>query len=175
VRTASEDERGKIAEAWWLTSRFTEEIEADLQRYYGLDFIDLFVPGSRLTWRKLLVLVHHLPPESAVNTAIRNNTSEDVLSRAGAKYDPVKASWSAVESLLALLVDETRNQTWTYVQSKTDKRIARPTPIRRPGVGTTRRERAIPLEAAQRMDPRLRGLSDEEAQRKLDEILGRRG
>jgi hypothetical protein len=97
---------------------------------------------------------------------------ESVMARAGAKHDPTKSSWSAVESLLALLVDELRNQTWTYVQSKSQKRIARPTPIRRPGIDTRRRERAISLQAAQRMDPRLRGLSDEEAQSKLDEILG---
>jgi hypothetical protein len=175
VRTPGAHERGKISEAWWITSRFAEEIEADLQRYYGLDFVKLFVPGSGLTWRKLLVLVRHLPPESAVNTAIRNTMPESVMARAGAKHDPTKSSWSALESLVALLIDEVRQQTWTYVQSKSEKRVARPTPIRRPGVGTARRERSIKLEAAQRMDPRLRGLSDEEAQAKLDEILGMRG
>jgi hypothetical protein len=174
VRTAGANERGKIREACWITSRFAEEIEADLQRYYGLDFVSLFVPGSGLTWRKLLVLVHHLPPESAVNTAIRNTMPDSVMAREGAKHDPTKSSWSAVESLLALLIDEIRQQTWTYVQSKSEKRIARPTPIKRPGIGA-RRERAISLEAAQRMDPRLRGLSDEEAQRRLDEILGVKG
>jgi hypothetical protein len=120
-------------------------------------------------------LVHHLPPESAVNTAIRNNTPESVMARAGAKHDPAKSNWSALESLLALLIDELRQQTWVYVQSKSDKRIARPTPIRRPGAVSARRERSISLEAAQRMDPRLRGLSEEEAQHKLDEILGVRG
>jgi hypothetical protein len=175
VRATGAHERGKIAEAWWLTSRFAEEIEADLHRYYGLDFVDLFVKGSRLTWRKLLVLVRHLPPESAVNTAIRNTMPESVMARAGAKNDPAKSSWSSMESLMALLIDELRQQTWVYVQSKSDKRIARPAPIRRPGINTARRERKISLEAAQRMDPRLRGLSEEEAQRKLDEILGVRG
>jgi hypothetical protein len=167
-------QRGKIAEAWWLTSQFAEEIEADLQRYYGLDFVDLFVKGSRLTWRKLLILVHHLPPESAVNTAIRNQTPDSIMARNGSKLDPAMSSWSALESLIALLIDEVRQQTWAYIQMRSDKRIPRPASVPRPGL-SARRERAIPLEVAQRMDPRLRGLSDEEAQAKLDEMLGVRG
>jgi hypothetical protein len=164
-------QRGKINEIAWLTSLFTEEIEADLQRYYGLDFTDLFIPGTRLTWRKLLVLIHHLPPESAVNTAVRNKLPDSIMARQGAKLDPAKSTWSSLESLMALLIDEIRQQTWTYVQSKSEKRVPRPTPIRRPGL-PERRERTITLEAAQRLDPRLSGLSEEEAQRKLDNILG---
>ena len=58
------DDSGKISEALWITSRYAEEIECDLQRYYGLDYRDLFLRDTRLTWRRLLVLLRHLPPES---------------------------------------------------------------------------------------------------------------
>lgn len=172
MRPPGPDVSGKIAEAWWLTSRFSEAIEADLQRYYGLDFVDLFVPGSGLTWRKLLVLVHHLPPESAVNTAIRNATPEDVMAAQGAKYDPKRANWSSLESLIALLIDEVRNNTWVYAQSMSKSKIARPSPIPRPGV-SGRRRRTISLASAQRLDPRLRGLEEAEAQAMLDRIKGK--
>lgn len=171
MRQGGATQRGKIREVAWLTSSFTEEIEADLQRYYGLDFTDLFVPGSRLTWRKLLVLVHHLPMESAVNTAIRNGMPDSIMARNDAKQDPAKSSWSSLESLVALLVDEIRQQTWVYVQSHSEKRVPRPTQVRRPGL-SVRRERTLTLEAAQRLDPRLRGLSDEDAQQQLDSIFG---
>jgi hypothetical protein len=172
VWSAGQDVHGKIDEALWLTSEYPEEIEADLHRYYRLDFVDLWRPGSSLTWRKLLVLVHHLPPEAAVNTAIRNDVPEHELARRGSEANPEQASWSSLESLIALLIDEVRSQTWAYIQMKTDKRVPRPTPIRRPGV-SGRRERTITLASAQRLDPRLRGLSDQEAQQRLDEILGR--
>jgi len=123
-----------------------------------------------LTWRKLLVLLHHLPPESALTTAMRNDTPEKILSRA--ESDPASSRWSGMETLLAALVDEVRMNTWVYVQAHSDKRVERPTPIRRPGL-PARRERRMSLADAQMIDPRLRGLSEEEAQETLDRLTGR--
>lgn len=171
MRQIRADEHGKIAEAWWVTSQFADEIEADLQRYYGMDFVDLFLPGRSLTWRKLLVLLHHLPPESAVNTAIRNQMPDSVMARG--KGNPSMSRWSSLEMLTAVLIDEIRQFEWAFIQSRTDRKIPRPLPIPRPGL-PTRPERAIPLAVAQRMDPRLRGLSDEDAQVVLDRVTGRR-
>jgi len=77
-----------------------------------------------------------------------------------------------METLLAALVDEVRMNTWVYVQAHSDKRVERPTPIRRPGL-PARRERRMSLADAQMIDPRLRGLSEEEAQETLDRLTGR--
>jgi hypothetical protein len=169
------DVNGKIQKAIWVAESFPEEIEADLQRYYRLSFAELFRPGSGLTWRRLLVLIDHLPPEAALNTAIRNITPEERLrDNAG---DPVKARWSNVESLLATLIDEVRNNTWVFMQANSDKAIPRPDPIPRPGITETGRKlRRISLENARKLDPRLRNIPDEEAQARLDRLTrGRHG
>jgi hypothetical protein len=171
MRSPGSYEFGKITEAAWAISQFAEEIEADLARYYRLELSDLFQPGSSLTWRRLLVLLKHLPPESAVNTAIRNRTPEDVLSESD--HDPATGKWSTVETLLAVLIDEMRIWQWIYVQAHTDKKLPRPDPIRRPGVAS-RPKRRLALATVQAMDPRLRGLSPEETQSRLDELTGGR-
>lgn len=93
------------------------------------------------------------------------------MARRGGGLDPAQARWSSLEALLATLIDDIRHQTWVYIQSKSDSKIPRPPPIRRPGL-PERATRTIPLASAQRLDPRLRGLSDEEAQVRLDKITG---
>jgi hypothetical protein len=170
VRQAGSDDPGKIEKAVRLTEGFAEEIEADLQRYYGIDIVDLARDGSVLTWRKLLVLVDQLPPESAVKTAIRNSVPEDALAELAG--DASRAPWSATESLLASLIDEVRMLAWMYASSHSDKAVPKPDPVKRPGVGVKKR-RLIPLAAAMALDPRLRGLEPEEAQAKLDQLTGR--
>jgi hypothetical protein len=96
---------------------------------------------------------------------------DSIMSRKGAKLDPAESNWSALESLTALLIDEVRQLTWVYVQSHSEKRVPRPTQVRRPGL-SERRERTLTLAAAQRLDPRLRGLSGDDAQQQLDSIFG---
>lgn len=173
MRQAGPAECGKISKALWITQAYPEEIEADFHRYYSLDFVDFFRPGSSLGWRKLLVLVSHLPPESAVNTAIRRATPESTLEDNAP--DPVKVPWSAVELLMAALIDEVRHGNWIYVQAHSEGSVPKPAPIKRPGVSGKQKLKAISLETAMKMDPRLRGLSREEAQAKLDAMTGRRG
>lgn len=64
-------------------------MEADLQRFYGVDYRDRWRLDDRgrprLTLRRLCVLVEHLPPEAAV-------------SRAAREHEP---SWSLTDRLLA--------------------------------------------------------------------------
>jgi hypothetical protein len=48
---------------------------------YGIDLGDLFRAGTRLTWRRLGVLIEHLPPESATKTALRDELDDGTLSR----------------------------------------------------------------------------------------------
>jgi hypothetical protein len=43
-------------------------VEADLQRFYGIDYRDRWRGG--LTLRRLLVLIRHLPEESALTVAL---------------------------------------------------------------------------------------------------------
>lgn len=105
-----------------------------------------------------------------MNTAIRNAMPEDVL--ASNATDPARSRWSAAETLLALLVDELRNLEWMYASAHSDQPVQKPIPIKRPGARGGRKLRAISLEVAQRMDPRLRGLSAAEAQERLRQITG---
>lgn len=44
-------------------------MEADLQRFYGADYRDRW--RGDLTLRRLLVLIRHLPPESALSAELR--------------------------------------------------------------------------------------------------------
>jgi hypothetical protein len=138
-----------------------------------VDFVDLFTPGTMLTWRKLLVLLKFLPPEGALNTAMRNMMPEDELLREGDTSDPTKGRWSTIEMMLATLIDEVRMGNWVLVQVNSEKTVKRPEPIRRPGRSqSTRTSKRMSLEDAQRLDPRLRGKSAEEAQAMLDQIRG---
>lgn len=106
-----------------------------------------------------------------MNTAIRNATPEDRLrDNAG---DPARASWSGVETMLATLIDEVRQLEWLYVSAHTEKPVTKPEPIKRPGITSDRRRRrAMNLDAARKLDPRLRGLADDEAREKLRRLTG---
>lgn len=129
------------------------------------------MPRTKLTWRKLLVLLRHLPPEGALNTAMRNEMTEREIE--GSSIDPTKGRWSAVEMMLATLIDEVRMGTWALIQINSEKRVPRPEPIQRPGMSRiSRSAKRMSLEDAQRLDPRLRGMSAEEAQATLDRIRG---
>lgn len=75
---------------------------------------------------------------------------------------------------MAVLIDEVRNLSWAYASAHSESKIPRPEPVKRPGLATRRsKRRAISMAVARRLDPRLRGLSDEEAQAFLDKVVGR--
>lgn len=103
---------------------------------------------------------------------MRNDAPEAELAKGGAKYDPARGRWSALESMMAALIDEVRLNTWAYVQAHNEQSVPKPEPIRRPGV-TGRRGKLMPLVDAARIDPRLRGMSEEEAQWFMDKVTGR--
>lgn len=96
---------------------------------------------------------------------------ERLLESAG---DPVKARWSTLETLMAMLIDEVRSISWAYMSAHSEQAIPRPEPIKRPGVTRSRKLRQISLSDARRLDPRLRLVRDEDAQERLDEITGRK-
>jgi hypothetical protein len=119
----------------------------------------------------MLILADRLPPESAVNTAVRNTLTDHELSEVSA--DPSTTPWSNVEGLLAALIDEVRQLSWMYASANSGKSLPKPEPVKRPGISQTRRKH-LSIANAQRLDPRLRGLSDEEVQDKLDWMTGGR-
>lgn len=85
-----------------------------------------------LSWRRLGVLVKHLPPESATKTALRNAAPDDRLTEAvigDAPYGP----WSQTDMLLADLIDVARWLQWAKSKDGEDNKN-RPEPYPRPGV-----------------------------------------
>lgn len=116
---------------------------------------DLHLPGggpSRMTWRRLRVLIEGLPPESATWTAIRNATPEDKLDAAAVEARPELGRWSQLEMLVAQLIDAVNRNTDTFIAANSEQN-ARPEPtdlVRRPGWKPRRGpERQPPTEAAQ--------------------------
>lgn len=89
-----------------------------------------------MSWRRLRVLIQHLPPESATWTALRNSMSDEELAEQADKGEPEKGRWSQIEQLLAATLDATRRVEWVLlcanIESKS-KRPDAPKPTPRPG------------------------------------------
>jgi hypothetical protein len=171
VRPAVPNEHGKIRKALWVTERFGEELEADLQRYYQIPLTSL---GAELSWRRLLVLVEHLPPEGALNTAIRNATPEAELAKATG--DSARAPWSTLESLVAALIDELRQFEWMYASAHSKTAPQMPEPIRRPGLSRRHRgKKLMRISEIRMLDPRMRNMSDDEIRELMNSPAMMRG
>lgn len=89
-----------------------------------------------MSFRKVRVLIHGLPPESATMTALRN-TNPDATP---AETDPAKGRWAQLEMLVALLIDEVRILRWVTSAANSEKGKAgdQPEPLPRPGVVSKR-------------------------------------
>jgi hypothetical protein len=88
--------------------------------------------------------------------------------------DPAKAPWSSLETMMAMVVDEIRQLGWMYASAHSNSKIPRPEPIKRPGVtGRKPHGKLMDISAIRKLDPRLRGLSDEEVRERMEQI-GRR-
>lgn len=89
-----------------------------------------------MSWRRLRVLIEHLPPESATWTALRNDLSDEELVRQAEKGEPEKGRWSQVEQLLAGISDRLANLQYVYSCSHIESKAKwppPPEPMRRPG------------------------------------------
>lgn len=106
-----------------------EEVEFDLQRYHQVELTGLWT--GDLSWRRLGVLVKHLPAESATKTALRNAVPVEQLKDAVevADYGP----WSQTDMLLAELIDVARWLQWAKTKAS-EKVDTAPKPYPRPGV-----------------------------------------
>lgn len=110
-------------------------MEADLQRYYTVDFRDLFRPTTVLTWRRLKVLLNGLPPESLWCTQLRREAPPEVV----VSDDISGMRWSTIHDLLASLIDATNAVQWTLVKVNSTKAPPPLQPFPRPGSKTRRR------------------------------------
>lgn len=110
-----------------LLTEYTGEVEADLQRFYGLQLSDAYT--GLLSWRRLLALITNLPEESALGRR---------------RIGP----WGLVEQLLAATVDELRVANWQRAQMGTKERIKPPKQIPRPGVDERPKPKMTPDLAA---------------------------
>lgn len=100
----------------------------------GLDVLD--VHRGRMTWRRLRVLIEHLPPESATKTALRNELTDEELAALADAGDPESARWSQLEQLTASLIDAVRRMEYVLICANTESKHQRPTPpepVPRPG------------------------------------------
>jgi hypothetical protein len=113
---------------------------------YGIDLGDLFRAGTRLTWRRLGVLIEHLPPESATKTALRDELDDGTLSRLASAPRRGHGPWSHVELLLAAVHDSIERLIYVQYQWAGAKSLKAPEPMPRPGVGRSN-VRAISPEA----------------------------
>lgn len=88
---------------------------------------------GELSWRRLGVLVRHLPPESATKTALRNAAPEEDLQQAVSDAEREYGPWSQSEMLLAEMVDLLRWLQWAKTEAA-EKKQPPPDPFPRPGV-----------------------------------------
>lgn len=98
-----------------------------------------------MSWRRLRVLIQHLPPESHTMTALRNAMPDEELAEQAEKGEPEKGRWSQVEQLLALLADRIARVEYVLICANTEKKRDRPDPpepIARPGAKPPKKQTA---------------------------------
>ncbi|MGV9888393.1 hypothetical protein [Streptomyces sp. NPDC003395] len=104
-----------------------------------------------MSWRRLRVLIQHLPPESATWTALRNELSEEELAEQADKGEPERDRWSKTEQLLASVADRVARVEYVLICANTEKSSQRPKPpepIRRPGAKPPRPKPVLTPDAA---------------------------
>jgi hypothetical protein len=110
------DQPGEILALCQLVEEHGRAVEADLAHHYQVRLSDL---GTRhLTWRRLDVLIEHLPATSSLR-----------LSTVGPQ-----ASWDTSDYLLALIADLLAAGNW-----QRSGKGQKPRPLPRPGKNTDRR------------------------------------
>lgn len=120
-----------LTQTFSLIEQHCEEVEYDLQRYHRVALGDVWT--GDLTWRRLGVLVRHLPSESATKTALRNEAPDEDLQDAVEDVDREYGQWSQTDMLLAELIDVARWLQWSKTEAA-EKQQPPPGPFPRPGV-----------------------------------------
>jgi hypothetical protein len=122
---------GKILTLAAFLDTYAEEVESDLLTL-GVDLRDLWRGG--LSYRRLGVLIRHLPAHSATKTAVRDDTTDEQIN--GLPDPEGHGPWSTTDLLLALIADGINTLAWQNTQIHGGKKAKSdpPAPIRRPGV-----------------------------------------
>ena len=113
-----------------------------------------------MSWRRLRVLIQHLPPESATWTALRNAMPEADLSAQADRGEPEKGRWSQLEQLVAANLDAIRRLEWVLICVNTEKKSQRPDPpepMRRPGAGPRKKTAKLTDKSANKLFELLQG------------------
>jgi hypothetical protein len=113
-----------------------------------------------MSWRRLRVLIQHLPPESATWTALRNAMDPAELAAQAERGEPEKGRWSQQEQLLAAAVDAIRRLEWVLICVNTEKKSKRPDPpepLRRPGAVPRKKKAQLTKTSANRLFELLQG------------------
>lgn len=112
---------------------------------------------SRLTWRRLRVLVDALPPESATKAEVMESLPPEMWAgREQTEWGP----WSRTDHLLAQLSDQLAQLRWVTVAAHSTRAPDQPEPMPRPGVGMPPRiaaQRRAHAEATARLIEAARG------------------
>jgi hypothetical protein len=128
-------EPGGLISLYGLVSEHCEAVEADLV-FRGVDLRGLWT--GALSWRRLKVLIDHLPPESATKTAIRELHGEEFFAGISDPSAPkLHGQWSRAEHLLATINDSVNDLSYLTLClniAKDKQRPERPARIPRPGV-----------------------------------------
>lgn len=119
-----------------LLGKYSEDVEADLL-WRGIDLRGLWT--GELSWRRLKILIDHLPPESATKTAIREELGDDFLSAMviDADVPAPHGPWSRLETLVATVADSVNDLAFITVSLAMGEKAKRPDPparTPRPGV-----------------------------------------
>jgi hypothetical protein len=110
-----------------------------------------------MSWRRLRVLIQHLPPESATMTAMRAAVPADELDRRRDEADPQTARWSQLEMLVARLVEAVESAHVSLLKVNGAKQVKDPPRIPRPGVTTGKKRAPLTAEAAEILFQLTRG------------------
>lgn len=127
---------------------YSRQIEADLA-FRGVDLRDLWRPGggsSKLTYRRLGVLLDGLPGHSAYKTAVRDSIPDEELAAMAKKPRDKHGPWSHTDLLVVSLVDEVRLLRRDLIAVNGGKLSGEFEPTPRPGVPRTSKRRALSAE-----------------------------
>ena len=106
-------------------------MEADLLRYFSIDLMDLW--RGRLSFRRLALLIRHLPSESWTQTALRDER-ENELSELVTEPSTIGQPWALEHYQLAALKDEIAHLRFVVAKTAGAENYPEPKPTLRPGL-----------------------------------------
>jgi hypothetical protein len=106
-----------------------------------------------MSWRRLRVLIQHLPPESHTMTGLRNAMSDEELAEQADKGEPEKGRWSQAEQLLAVVADRLARVEYVLICANIEKKDQPdpPEPMRRPGAKPRKAKLKLTDDSAQKL------------------------